>query len=279
MIDVAIIGGGPAGLSAAVNVCARGASCMVISNDITSNPLARSPRVDNYIGMRGVSGLEMLQKMHEDAEAAGVQFMRGRVLSLMPFGETFMISVGEQVVEAKRVILATGVVQPKKLEGEDALLGRGVSYCATCDGRLYRGKHAVVIGNAEDLAHEVALLRQIGVSVTVVGLNRPKALAEDVPFVKAKPLAVHKAETVFLQTDADAVSCDVVFILRNEQAIENLLPRLQTDGHFVTVDARMCTNIPGVYAAGDCTGRPLQVAKAVSDGLIAAWTATDSIKD
>lgn len=278
MIDVAIIGGGPAGLSAAVNVCARGASCMVISNDIASNPLAKSPRVDNYVGMRGVSGLAMLEAMHRDAEEAGAQFMRGRVLSLMPFGESFMISVGDQIVEAKRVILATGVVQPKKLEGEDALLGRGVSYCATCDGRLYRGRSAVVIGNADDLAHEVDLLRQIGVTVTVVGSKRPEALADNVTFVQAKPLAVSKEETVVLQTDGEAVSCDVVFILRNEQAMDNLMPGLATDGRFVTVDARMCTNIPGVFAAGDCTGRPLQVAKAVSDGLIAAWSATDSLK-
>ena len=262
MVDVAIIGGGPAGLSAAVNVCARGASCLVISNDIASNPLARSPRVDNYVGMRGVSGLEMLETMHRDAEEAGAQFMCGRVLSLVPFGETFMISVGDQVVEAK----------------EDALLGRGVSYCATCDGRLYRGKTAAVIGNADDLAHEVDLLRQIGVSVTVVGTKRPEALAEDVPFVNAKPLAVSKEEVVLLKTDSDTISCDVVFILRNEQAMDNLLPGLATDGRFVTVDARMATNVPGVFAAGDCTGRPLQVAKAVADGLIAAWSATDSLK-
>ncbi|MBQ3093994.1 MAG: FAD-dependent oxidoreductase, partial [Clostridia bacterium] len=161
---------------------------------------------------------------------------------------------------------------------EDALLGRGVSYCATCDGRLYRGKTAAVIGNADDLAHEVDLLRQIGVSVTVVGTKRPEALAEDVPFVNAKPLAVSKEEVVLLKTDSDTISCDVVFILRNEQAMDNLLPGLATDGRFVTVDARMATNVPGVFAAGDCTGRPLQVAKAVADGLIAAWSATDSLK-
>lgn len=279
MTDIAIIGGGPAGLSAAVNAIARGASCVVIGSAVESNPLSKSQRVDNYLGMRGVSGLDMLRTMRKEAEEAGAVFMNGTALSVAKLKTGFMIAVGSDIVEARRVILATGVHAPKKLKGEEEHLGRGVSYCATCDGMLYRGKHAVVIGNADALAEEAALLSRIGVQVTVVGKTRPAHLQEDIAFVAGTPAAVEDGAPIILQTKDREIPCDVVFILRNEQAMDTLVPGLQTDGRFVMVDRACRTNIDGLYAAGDCTGKPLQIAKAVSDGLIAAWTATDSLSE
>ncbi len=277
MIDVAIVGGGPAGFSAAVNVCARGAGCQIISNDIESNPLAKSPNVDNYLGMRGVSGLDMLKRMKQEALDAGASHRVGHVLSVASYGDRFMLAVGSDIVEAKRVILAVGVRAPKKLGGEEQYLGRGVSYCATCDGMLYRGKRALVIGNADDLSHEAALLVRIGVNVTVVAKSRPRDLPENIPFIAAKPQAVESGEPINLITDQGALATDVVFALRNEQALSDLVPGLAMDGKFIKVNSHMETNIAGLYAAGDCIGKPLQVAKAVSDGLIAAWSATDSL--
>ncbi|MBR5134701.1 MAG: FAD-dependent oxidoreductase [Clostridia bacterium] len=278
MVDVAIVGGGPAGFSAAINVRARGASCVIVSNDIASNPLARSSRVDNYPGMRGVSGLKMLETMRDEAKEAGAEIRRGHVLSIAKYGEEFMLAVGSDIVQAKTVILATGVRSPKKLNGEDALLGRGVSYCATCDGMLYRGKRVAVCGDAEDLAEEAALLKRIGVDVTVVGDKRPPHLAEDIPFIAAKPTAVTADSPVALVAGEETMPFDGVFILRNEQAIDQLMPDLQTDGRFVKINARCETNVAGLFAAGDCTGKPLQVATAVAEGLIAAWSATEYIK-
>jgi len=277
MTDVVVIGGGPAGFSAAVNVRARGASCLIVSNDIASNPLAKSTKIDNYIGMYGMSGTAMLEKMKEDAIASGAEYRVGHVLSVAPFGDHFMIAIGSDVVEAKRVILAVGVRAPKKLEGEEEHLGRGVSYCATCDGMLYRSKNALVIGNADDLMHEATLLMRMGVNVTVVGTKRPKEGEGDISFVEAKPLAVKDGSPITLTTDRGDMETDVVFILRNEQAIDTLVPGIATDGKFIKVDDRMQTSLQGLYAAGDCVGKPLQVAKAVSDGLLAAWSATDSL--
>ena len=277
MYDIVVVGGGPAGFSAAVNARARGAGCLIISADISSNPLAKSPKVDNYVGMCGMSGMDMLRKMKADAVACGAEYRNGHVLSVAPLGDRFMIAVGSDVVEAKRVILAVGVRSPKKLAGEDEHLGRGVSYCATCDGMLYRQKRAIVTGDADDLMHEAALLRRMGVDVTAVLPKRPADWQEEVPFVEAKPLAVEDGSPIVLKTSDGDISTDVVFILRNEQAMDQLAPSVEMNGKFIKVNERFETSIPGLYAAGDCVGRPLQVAKAVSDGLLAAWSATDSL--
>lgn len=279
MIDVAIIGGGPAGFSAAVNLRARGVDCVIVSGDIASNPLAKTKRIDNYIGMFGQSGMEMLQKMKEDALAAGGAFRHGHVLSVAPYKETFMIAVGSDVLQARRVILATGAVIPKMIEGEEERIGRGVSYCATCDGMLYRSKRAVVIGDADDLAEEAAFLNRIGVSVTVVGKHRPAALPKDIPFLKGTPRRIKDGESLALCTDTDEVACDVVFALRRAQAPDKLVPGIRTNGKFIAVDHNCQTNIPGIYAAGDCIGKPLQIAKAVADGMTAAFAAAASLKN
>lgn len=278
MVDVAIIGGGPAGFSAAINACARGASCVIVSSDISSNPLARSHRVDNYPGMRGISGLDMLAKMRDEAVEAGALLRHGHVLSVAHYGDSFMLAVGSDVIEAKTVIVATGVRSPKKLDGEETFLGRGVSYCATCDGMLYRGKRVAVIGDADDLAQEALLLTKIGVSVTVFGQKRPADLEDVIVFETAKTLSISAGSPITLVADGKDCPFDGVFILRNEQAMDTLVPDLETDGRFVKVNDRRETNIRGLFAAGDCTGKPLQIAKAVSDGLIAAWSATEYLK-
>ena len=163
MVDVIIVGGGPAGLSAAVNVAARGKTCTVLTNDYQTNPLYRTKTVDNYLGMRGVSGSEMLDKMDREAREAGVIFQPGRVISILPMDGFFMVAQGTEITEGRRVVLATGAAVAAALPGEEPFIGRGVSYCATCDGMLYRGRRAVVTGDAADLAEEAAFLHRIGV--------------------------------------------------------------------------------------------------------------------
>ena len=277
MYDVVIVGGGPAGFSAAVNLRARGVNCLIVSGDIASNPLARSQRVDNYIGMSGMSGLQMLQKMKEDALLCGAEYRHGHVLSIAPYKDRFMLAVGNNVVETRKVILAIGIAIPKPLDGETERIGRGVSYCATCDGMLYRSKRAVVIGDADDLAEEAALLSRIGVNVTVVAKTRPPNLSDDISFVAGTPKAIEDGDPFVLRTDEDAVSCDVVFALRNASAPSSLVNGLAMDGKHVLVDEHYETNIAGIYAVGDCVGKPYQVATAVAQGLLAAFAVTDSL--
>ena len=138
--DIAVVGGGPAGLSAAINARARNKSVLVVSNDYRESPLYRAKQVDNYLGMPGQSGAALLDAFYRHAEETGTVFRTGRVLNILPLDSTYCLSIGTEVEEARAVILCTGVSQGKKFPGEAAFLGRGVSYCATCDGMLYRSR-------------------------------------------------------------------------------------------------------------------------------------------
>ena len=128
---VLVIGGGPAGLSASINVRARGRSALVVSNPLEENPLWRAEKVDNYLGLPGLSGAEMLAAMRRHAEQAGVEFLAGKVLNAVQMPDAWYVSVGPDMYNARAVVLAAGVARGKKFAGEAELLGRGVSYCAT----------------------------------------------------------------------------------------------------------------------------------------------------
>lgn len=272
--DVLVIGGGPAGLSAAVNVRIRGRSVLVVSNPPEENPLWRAERVDNYLGLPGHSGPELLTQMRRHAESAGVEFLTGKVLTSVRSGKLWYVSVGTEMYAASALVLAAGVARGKKFPGEAELLGRGVSYCATCDGMLYRNKPVAVVGRSKDAPHEAAYLKSIGCQVVYVAPKRPEGLAGDIPFIQANRLAVKGEQTVTaLEADGADIPVNGVFILREAVAPTDLLPMLETEGGAVKVDRSMATNLKGVFAAGDATGEPLQISKAVGEGLTATLSA------
>ena len=258
--DILVIGGGPAGLSAALNVRARGRSVLVVTNPPEKNPLWRAERVDNYLGMGAVSGAQMLSDMRAQAEAAGVEFLTGRALNASYMMDNWYVSVGSDMYNARAVVLSGGVARGKKFPGEQEFLGRGVSYCATCDGMLYRGRSVAVLGFSDSARKEADFLQSIGCTVSY--FHRPKSCTI---------AGGDTVETVTCDGVTEAVDC--VFILRPTMAPTDLFPGLATDNGYVTVDRRMTTNLPGLFAAGDCTGGPLQVAKAVGEGLVAGQSA------
>lgn len=258
--DVLVIGGGPAGLSAALNVRARGRSVLVVSNPQEENPLWRAEKVDNHLGMPALSGAEMLGTFRRHAEEAGVEFRTGKVLNAMEMGGDWYVSIGTDMEHAKALVLAAGVARGKKFPGEEDYLGRGVSYCATCDGMLYRGKPVAVLGYSDTARREAEFLQSIGCSVTY--------------FPQPKTCSITGGGTVESVTcDGERADVECVFILRPTMAPTDLFPGLQTEGGYVSVDRKMATNLPGVFAAGDCTGGPLQVSKATGEGLIAGQSA------
>lgn len=257
--DVLVIGGGPAGLSAAINVRARGRSVLVVSNPVEENPLWKSEKVDNYLGL-SASGQELLTAMHRHAESAGAEFRTGQVLTAMQMGPQWYVTVGSDMESASAIVLAAGVARGRKFPGETELLGRGVSYCATCDGMLYRGKPVAVLGFTERAKEEAEFLEKIGCEVSF--FYRPKQVTIS---------GNGKVESVTCDGRETAVSA--VFLLRPTLAPTDLFPDLELEGNYVAVDRNMATNLPGLFAAGDCTGVPLQVAKAVGEGLIAGQSA------
>lgn len=273
--DIIVLGGGPAGLSAAVAARGRNKSVLVVGNRWQDSPLARAERVDNYLGLPGVTGMELLEQFRRHAEELGADFVLGRVISLMAWNG-FHLTVGSELYEGETLVLAPGVVRQAKYPGEAEYLGRGVSYCATCDGMLYRGKPVAVVGRSGDAPREAAYLKSLGCQVVYVAPKRPTALEPDIPFLQANRLEIARAQTVTtLVADGAPIPCSGVFILRDAVAPTDLLPQLETLGGSIRVDRSMATSIPGVFAAGDCTGGPLQVSKAVGEGLIAALSAAE----
>ena len=258
--EILVLGGGPAGLSAALNAHARGRSALVVSNPPEENPLWKAGRVDNYPGLPGVSGRALLSAMRRQAEEAGVEFVTGRVLSALPMMGSWFISVGQEMYNARAVVLATGVARGKKFPGEAEFLGRGVSYCATCDGMLYRDRPVAVVGFSDSARREADFLRSIGCAVTY--------------FDRTKRCVIQGGQAVeSITCDGQSAAVDAVFLLRPTMAPTDLFQGLAVENGYVTVDRRMATNLPGLFAAGDCTGGPLQVAKAVGEGLIAGQSA------
>ena len=273
--DIIVLGSGPAGLSAAVTARGRNKSVLVIGNRWQDSPLARAERVDNYLGMPGMTGMEMLEAFQRHAQEMGVELVTGKVLSIMEW-EGFNLTVGSQLYQGSALILAPGVVRQAKFPGEETYLGRGVSYCATCDGMLYRNKPVAVVGRSKDAPHEAAYLKSIGCQVVYVAPKRPDQLDEDIPFIQAAKLAVKGEQTVTaLEADGADIPVNGVFILREAVAPGDLLPSLTLEKGAIQVDRSMATSVPGVFAAGDATGAPLQVSKAVGEGLIAALSACE----
>ncbi|MCD7945738.1 MAG: NAD(P)/FAD-dependent oxidoreductase [Clostridiales bacterium] len=278
MYDILILGGGPAGLSAAVAAQGRGKRCLVLSNPGAQNPLSRAPAIHNYLGLPGLSGGELMERFLHHALDMGTELRTGRALSAMALDGAFYLTVGSEVCEGRKLILAGGVQRGQKYPGEEALLGRGVSYCATCDGMFYRRKSVIVIGRAKDAPLEANYLREIGCQVTYLSPTQPVGLREDIPYLRAGRISVLGGSAVTgVEVEGAVLPCDGVFILRESVAPADLLPGLAVEDGYIAVNRRMETNLPGVYAAGDCTGKPLQIAKAVGEGLIAGEAAAEAL--
>lgn len=261
MYDIIIIGSGPAGLSAAVTARMREKSVAIISNSSAASGLAKAAEVGNYPGLPGISGSELLGKMLMHAEGMGAELITGRVTTILPMGKEIGVGYGSEIVSGKSLILATGVVQTSIFPGEAELLGRGVSYCATCDGMLYRGKKICVVCLSADAEEEADFLASIGCDVTRL---------------KTKNIVVNGEDKVTsITADGADIPCEGVFILRQTIAPSALLPGLETNKSHIKVDRSMKTNIPGVFAAGDCTGTPYQVAKAAGEGQVAVLSAVE----
>ncbi len=281
MIDIAIVGDGPAGWSCAITARMRGLQVQVITPENTFGWLKTAKQIDNYPGMPEVSGAKMLEVFEKQALDLGAEKMHGLVRQIMPSDQSFLLLVENEVVEAKNVVLAMGAARPKLLTGEEALVGQGVSYCATCDGMFYRQKKIAVLSETETGAHESQFLASLVAQMDYYPIKQHERT--NVPtmaqIIDERPTQMERTDgQIALTTKETTRTYDGIFVFRAAMPLGMLLSTLKTEGSFIPVDRNMATNINGVYAAGDCTGQPLQIAKAVGEGNIAAISIANQVK-
>ena len=273
--DVAIVGTGPAGLEAAITLKIRKKNIIVIGKKDSSGKVRSAEKIDNYLGIPAVSGDDLAKKMLDHAESMGVEITEGRVSMIYPYVEYFAIQSGEEIIEAASVILCAGVAPAKTIPGESEFLGRGVSYCATCDAAMYKDKKAVVVSYSPAFEEEAEFLRKYASEVIYVPVYDAGELKiEGVDIFKGKPVEIKgamKANTLI--TDNGEIQTDGVFVLRDQIAPSSMVPGLETEGSAVKCGRDMSTSIPGLFAAGDITGAPYQLIKASGEGLVAALSA------
>ena len=280
MFDIAIVGGGPAGLSAAVNARRRNKSAIIVSKENDSFKLVQSHRIENYLGLSD-TGQELAAKFRAHAESLGVDFIKDEVQSIYQDGALFNLMGRNQMIESKVVILASGISMGTEITGEAEWIGRGVSYCVTCDGMFFKNKTVAVIGYIPEA--EAELLFLVDICAQVYYLPQYKivgALDPRITLLREKPLAISGTDKIeSLMTSTSELKVDGIFIERSARPVEQLLIDLKTDGGFIVCDFNQATNLPGVFAAGDCTGKPWQIARAVGQGQVAALNAVSYLDD
>ena len=276
--DTAIIGSGPAGVSAALNLKIHSIPFIWIGQKALSGKIARAERISNYPGFIDATGETLAAAFSRQLDAMGIEITEAMVNSIMPMGDRYALLAGPDFYEARTLILTTGVNQTGGLRGEADYVGRGVSYCATCDGGLYRGRTVAVVCGSARFEHEAAFLAGLADRLYFFPYYKGAQLAGDnVEAPSARPVAVEGGERVtgLKMNDGSTLPVDGVFCLRDSIALNTLLPGLNVEGGHIAVDRSMATSLPGVYAAGDCTGRPYQYAKAVGEGNVAAHSVID----
>ena len=273
--DIAVIGTGPAGVSAAITAKVRGKKLILFGSRHLSDKVEKAHSILNYPGLPNVSGAELANAYRMQLDSLDIPITEKQVTAVYAMGDYFAIQTPDDMVESTAVILAAGVVTSKALPGEDAFLGRGVSYCATCDAHFYRGKTVAILGYSGHSCREAAFLAETSRQV----LYFPAAphqleLPNSVQVVREKPVAIVGENQVrALKTDRGEYPVDGVFVLRDAVAPDKLVPGIKTRGSHIEVDLQMKTNLPGLFACGDITGTPYQYVKAAGQGNVAALSA------
>lgn len=273
--DIAIVGGGPAGLAAAVNARRRNKDALLVSKETMSSKLIQAEQIENYLGIPQISGSELIGRMRDHAQAEGVVTIKDEVQNIYQEERIFSLIGRENALQAKTLILAPGISTVAEIAGEGEFVGRGVSYCATCDGMFFKGKAVAMIGYIPEAESEAAFLSEICSEVYYFPQYRlATELSPKVKVVRGKPLKISGTEKVeLLKTSAGEFGVSGIFIERAGRPASELLDGLDIENGFIRVDFTQATNLPGVFAAGDCTGRPWQISRAVGQGQVAALSA------
>jgi len=281
--DVIVVGSGPAGMSAAVNVANRKRTVAMLAGETPFGRILKAHSVANYLGFTIASGQELAAAFVRHLREFGVPLIREKASKIIPDEDGFVVFTDKGFYRAGAVVLAAGVYREAEIEGEEDLVGQGVSYCVTCDGRLFAGRSAAFISYSPEGEEEAsALAEDYRVEVTFVPLYEGDYLVPEGVRVLAgaRPSRLSQENgRLRVSLPDEELQVDVVFIHKNSVSPRTLVEGLESDGRHVTVGRHMETAVPGIFAAGDCTGEPYQTAKAVGEGQVAALEAVRFLRE
>lgn len=275
--DIAIIGAGPAGLSAALNSKIRNKSVILFGKD--SEKLVKTKKISNYLGFSDVTGADLNQAFKCSLKDFEIKRDTRKVKTIYAMGSYFAIEIENEneMIEARAVIMATGIELKKDLANEEKFFAKGVNYCATCDAALYRGKKVLVIGYNDESVAEANFTSEIVGSLVFVNMTgKEVSLNEGIDLIEGEiPLGFEgtdRAEKLIFKSGKEILA-DGFFIEKDSSKPERLVPGIKMEDNHILTNKDTSTSIKGLFAAGDITGKPYQIMKAVGEGQVAALKA------
>jgi thioredoxin reductase (NADPH) len=294
--DILVIGSGPAGLTAGLYAARAGRKTLILEGR-TASRLSIGYKLENYPGFISIDSQEMLKKMRDHAEHFGAQILTGDAINFSLSTDPKYVTTKDAMIEAKAVIIASGrgLSKAKMIPGEEKFLGAGVSYCATCDGPLFRRQAVLALGNSDEAAEDTLALKAMDIDVRWIPGEQELKVSGDllkeitdkkIPVLKKTTIKSlegdHRMKKVIVETDGEKEELDIpaIFIFR-EIPSTSLFAKagVQLDHRqCIQVDRQQKTNLEGVFAAGDVTCGGLQIASAVGEGCVAAIQAISHVR-
>lgn len=285
MYDVIIIGKGPAGISASLYTKRANLNTLVIGN--SEGALGKTEKIENYYGFENpINGRELVEKGIKQAENLGVELVTKQVTGI-EYNNSYTVKTIDKDYETKSIIIATGTNRNKsKIPGINEFEGKGISYCAICDGYFFRGKDVAVLGAGEYAISEAEILEQLASSVTILTNGKEpievrndniKCIDKEIEKFEGNEQKIEKVRF----KDNSTMDITGVFVAEGVATSTDLAKKIgiQTKNNTIVVNSEMKTNVPGIFAAGDCTGGLLQISKAIYEGAKAGLSAINYVKN
>ena len=272
--DLIVVGFGPAGIAAGLNASIRKKKVLIIGKK--SKAIEKSPSIKNYLGFKDLEGKDLYQRFIDHIKDYPVEIMDKKIKAVYALGDYFSVDLGDKMLTSKTCILASGVDMGKSIEGEDKFFAKGISYCATCDASLYKGKKVVLVGLNDEAIDEANFINKLAKETIFINpKNKDIDLDHGIKIINKKPkefIGDMKASSLILE-DGEKIDADGFFIIKNSSKPQSLAPSVIIENGHIKVDSNMQTNIKGLFACGDIVGRPYQINKAVGQGQIAGLNA------
>ena len=280
MASVIIIGGGPAGVSAGLYTIRANIETTIFTQG--GSALVKAEKIENYYGFpNGISGKELYQRGIDSVQNLGAKVIEQEVIGAGYNGK-FVVETNTDTYEADALVIATGASRSvPKIKNIKEFEGKGVSYCAVCDAFFYRGKNVAVIGNGDYALHEADVLSKVAENVTILTNGEKAPNYSNCDTRKIVSIEGNDVVEYIVFDDGEKLSVSGVFVAIGVAGGVDLARKLGAivNGHYIDVNENMNTNVPNLYAVGDCTGGLLQVSKAVCDGAKAGIDIIKNLRD